>query len=293
MAYLYYSLTLVAIYIGLTLLLHLQFGRLGIVNFGVVGFWGLGMYAHGIMVALWGVPWVLAVVIAALLVGAFALALGALILRLDGQAVLVGTLAFATIVLHLVTTEKWLTNGVVGLGTIEYPFDWGSSTEPVFLGLVVAAIAVLYAYAVRLDGSFYGRLLAAIRDNEPLAHGLGKPTFRHKLVFFSVTCAGMGFLGALSASLFQFLTSNMIAPGVTFTAWIALALGGKGRPLGAILGVVATVGLFDVFIETFAPIPPDYALLVPNIKLMMYGAFLVAIMMYRPLGLLGNSQEHR
>ncbi|KAA9008110.1 branched-chain amino acid ABC transporter permease [Histidinibacterium aquaticum] len=288
MAYLYFSLALVAVYIGITLLLHLQFGRVGIVNFGVVGFWGLGMYAHGVFMVTLGLPWLVALLLATLLVGLFALALGALVLRLDGQSVLVATLAFATIVLHLVTTEKWLTGGVVGFGTIEYPFDFGAATEPAYLALILAFVAVVLVYALRLDSSAYGRLLSAIRDNEPLAHGLGKPTFRHKLIFFAVTSAGMGLFGGLSASLNQFLTPNMIAPGVTFTAWIALVLGGKDHPWGAIIGVCATVGLFDVFIETFAPIPADYALLVPNIKLMLYGAFLVVIMLYRPSGVLGG-----
>ena len=289
MAYLYFSLSLVAVYIGLTLLLHLQFGRVGIVNFGVVGFWGLGMYAHGVMVVTLGLPWVAALVLTTLLVGVFALALGALVLRLDGQGVLVATLAFATVVLHLVVTEKWLTGGVVGFGTIRYPFDFEGATEPVYLVLILAFVALILIYALRLDGSSYGRLLSAIRENESLAHGLGKPTFRHKLIFFSVTCALMGLFGGLSASLNQFLTPNMIAPGVTFTAWIALVLGGKDHPWGAIIGVCATVGLFDVVIESFAPIPTDYALLVPNIKLMLYGAFLILIMLYRPAGLLGGT----
>lgn len=288
MAYLYYSLTLVAIYVGLTLLLHLQFGRLGIVNFGVVGFWGVGMYAHGIMMASWGFPWLIALVISTVLVSAIAYLLGALVLRLDGQAVLVATLAFATIVLHLVTTEKWLTGGVVGLGTIRYPFDFGSATEPVYLVLVLGIVCIILAYALRLGGSSYGRLLTAIRDNEPLAYALGKPTYKHKLVFFSVTSGAMGLFGALSASLFQFLTPNMIYPSVTFTAWIALVLGGKDHPWGAILGVCATVGFFDVVVELLAPIPADYALLVPNIKLMLYGAFLVFIMLFKPAGLLGT-----
>ena len=288
MAYLLYSLSIVAIYVGLALLLHLQFGRAGIVNFGVVGFWGAGMYAYGIMTVTWDLPSLAAMLLAASFAGLLALVLGALVLRLDGQSVLVATLAFSSIVLYLVTTEKWLTSGVLGFGTIDYPFDLGAATEPVFLLVTLSIVGTLLLYAVRLEGSAYGRLLSSIRDNEPLAAGLGKPTFRHKLVFFSVTCAAMGLLGALSGSLYQFLTPGMMAPGVTFTVWIALVLGGKDRPLGALVGVVATVGVFDVLVETVAPIPRDYALLVPNLKLMLYGLFLVVIMMFRPAGVLGR-----
>jgi len=49
MDYFIFSLSLLLIYLGLALLLHIQFGILGIANFGVVGFWGLGMYAMGVL----------------------------------------------------------------------------------------------------------------------------------------------------------------------------------------------------------------------------------------------------
>ena len=34
---------------GLALLLHLQLGLTRIANFGVVGFWGLGMFVFGVL----------------------------------------------------------------------------------------------------------------------------------------------------------------------------------------------------------------------------------------------------
>ena len=47
--------------IGLALLLHLQLGLTRIANFGVVGFWGLGMYAFGVLYVQvdwpFGDPW--------------------------------------------------------------------------------------------------------------------------------------------------------------------------------------------------------------------------------------------
>jgi branched-chain amino acid transport system permease protein len=294
MSYLIFSLSLMLIYVGLATLLHLQFGKVGIVNFGVVGFWGLGMYGIGVLTLNFGVPYLLAIALSTVAVGLVAALLGSLVLRLDGQGVLVATLAFSTAVMHLVTTEKWLTKGVLGLGTIPYPFAFGSATELVFLLLIAVIVVGLMAFAGRLPHSAYGRLLVAIRDNETLAASLGKPTFQHKVLFFALSSAAMGLFGGLSASLNQFLTPAMLSSGVTFTVWIALILGGKDKALGGLVGAVVTIGLFDILIETYAPIPSQYALLVPNLKLALYGLLLVAVLLFRPRGLLGSStaQQH-
>ena len=74
----------------------------------------------------------------------------------------------------------------------------------------------------------------------------------------------------------QFLTPNMLVPSVTFAVWISLVIGGKEHPLGATLGVFVTFGLFDILIETYAPVSSGLSVMVPNIKLFLYGALLVA-----------------
>ncbi|MFH2071923.1 MAG: hypothetical protein ABIJ75_03620 [Actinomycetota bacterium] len=48
-AFLITGLFSVFMVIGLALLLHLQMGLARIANFGVVGFWGLGMYVYGVL----------------------------------------------------------------------------------------------------------------------------------------------------------------------------------------------------------------------------------------------------
>lgn len=288
MAYLIFSITLMFVYIGLAQLLHIQFGMLGIPNFGIVGFWGLGMYAAGVIDVQLGVPFILALIAATLLVTLLANVLGRLILQLDGQAMLCATLAFSAIVALLVVTEKWLTEGVVGLGTIKYPFDVGSMTEPLYFLLLLLLVVGIQVFITKLHASRLGTLMFAIRDNEELAASLGKDTYKAKLGLFTVTCGVMGLLGGLSAPLNQFLTPNMLVPSVTFAVWIALILGGKSHSLGAVVGVFITFGVFDLLIETYLPVAPDLAVMVPNLKLFLYGAVLVAVLMYRPRGVMSD-----
>jgi branched-chain amino acid transport system permease protein len=293
MSYIIFSIGVIVMYIAMATVLHLQFGVTGIVNFGFVGFWGLGMYGFGVLLLQYNVPFILALIIATAVTGGVAWLLGKLILDLDAQSVLVATLAFATIVQHLVTTEKWLTKGVVGLGSVPFPFDLGRYSDIGHLAILLLITGGLIWYAYRLEASPYGRLLTSIQDNEVLSRGLGKFTTKEKLRFFTATSAVIGLLGALNASAVHFLVPRMISPGVTFTVWIALVLGGRKRVLGGMIGVLATVGIFDFLVETFVPITPQAAQLIPVTKLFLYGLALVLILLFRPAGILGLRRASR
>lgn len=289
--YMVFSLSTVLVAMALATLLQLQFGLAGIVNFGVVGFWGLGMYAFGVMHLSLGLPYFVAAILAVLLVAAVSLLIGWIVLDLDSQSVLVATLAFGAIIAHLVTTEKWLTKGVVGLGTVPYPVQATSADPALILGLFLLLICILLvAYAYQIQKAPFGRLIAATRDNELLAQGLGKNVLRHKLVFFVVTSTAMGFVGVLSAPVHQFLLPDLLGPGMTFSIWIALVIGGRRSAFGGIIGVLATIFLFDVLIEVAVPIPQDFQSSVPAVKLFIYGVLLIAILFIRPLGLLSGSK---
>jgi len=287
MDYLIFSFSLMLIYIGLAQLLYVQFGLAGIPNFGVVGFWGIGLYGTGVLYVQFDVPLALAILVASFLAALTAWVLAFLVLQRSGQAVLAATLAFAAIVATLVITEKDLTGGVRGLGTIGYPFADLENRNLVFAVIIAVVVGALIYVSARLRDSRMGRVMIAMRDNEELAASLGKDTVSTKRMTFVVTCGLMGLLGGLSAPLNQFLVPYLLAPSVTFAVWIALVLGGKGHNLGAMIGVFVTFGLFDILIETYAPVPAEQAILLPNFKLFCYGVLLVAIIMFRPAGILG------
>jgi len=100
----------------------------------------------------------------------------------------------------LVVTEKWMTMGVVGLGTIRYPVRIGGGTEFLYFAFLLAIVAAMQVYVLRLHRSTTGRLLIAIRDNEELAASLGKDTLQIKTFWFTVTCTLMGLLQPHSIS---------------------------------------------------------------------------------------------
>ena len=113
-AYLAAIAVIALIYVLLSLGLNLQYGLTGLINFGHVGFFAIGAYASAIL-ALRGVPLVACFAAAAALAGIAAWPIGLISLRLRDDYFAIVTLGFSEIVRLVVTSERWLTNGVQGI----------------------------------------------------------------------------------------------------------------------------------------------------------------------------------
>ena len=292
----------VMIVIGLGLLLHLQLGLARIANFGVVGFFGLGMYVFGVLYVQvdwpFGDPWQFLACAAAATAatGLAGLLVGWLIADLDTDGVLVSTLGFATAVAILATTQADLTGGAEGMGGLGFPYDIGTVKDNEFLWLVITTIVVvaILAFVRQVHRAPYGRLLIAVGGNEPLARSLGKPTFHTKIWLFAVTSAAMGLLGAMDGVMAQFLDPANIGVDVTLAAMAGLVLGGTARAWGAVVGVLLTVGLFDIVIQVYLPLPRDwYSQAIPVLREVAFGLSLIVVLLFRPLGVLGDMRRDR
>lgn len=301
-SFLVFGLFFVVMMIGLALLLHLQMGLAGIGNFGIVGFWGIGMYAFGVLWvrADWpfGEPWpfLISLAFGTVVAGLAGLLIGWLIADLDADGIVVGTLGFATIVLILATTEKSLTGGAYGMGGLEFPYDVGTikANEASWLAIVIVLVGALLFYVARVHRSPYGRLLISLGANAPLAGSLGKSTFGTKLWLFVVGSAGMGLLGAMYGVMVHFLSPLKIGIEITLAAIVGLVLGGRSRVWGAVVGVLLTVGLFDIVIQLYAPLPASLSTqALPVLREVLFGATLIVVLMFRPLGILGRMRRDK
>jgi branched-chain amino acid transport system permease protein len=301
-AFLIFGLFEVVMVVGLGLLLHLELGLARIANFGVVGFWGIGMYAFGVLYVQvdwpFGDPWqfLVCAAIATAVSGLAGLLVGWLIADLDTDGVLVGTLGFASVVLILATTEDDLTGGARGLGGLKLPYDIGTVKENEFVWLVIlaAVVALILAFVRLVHRSPYGRLLIAMGSNEALARSLGKPTFRAKLILFALASAGMGMLGAMYGVMVRFLEVANLGVDITLAAMVGLVLGGTARVWGAVVGVFLTVGLFDIVVQSYLPLPREwYTQAIPVLREAVFGLTLIVVLLFRPLGILGAMRRDR
>jgi len=292
----------VVIVTGLALLLHLQLGIARIANFGVAGFYGLGMYVFGVLYVQvdwpFGEPWqfLACAITATVVTGLAGLVVGWLIADLDTDGVLVGTLGFATAVGIVATTQKEWTGGAEGMGGLGFPYDIGTVKDNEFVWLAITTIVVIavLAYVWQVHRSPYGRLLIAVGGNEPLARSLGKPTFRAKLWLFAIASAAMGLLGAMDGVMAHFLDPANIGIDVTLAAIVGLVLGGTARPFGAVVGVILAIGFFDIVLQFWKFLPQEwYAQEIPVLREAVFGAMLIVVLLFRPLGILGDMRRDK
>jgi branched-chain amino acid transport system permease protein len=292
----------VVMVIGLALLLHLQLGLARIANFGVVGFWGIGMYSFGVLFVQvdwpFGDPWqfLIAAAFGTLMAFLSGLLVGWLISDLDTDGVLVGTLGFATAVFILATTEQDLTGGALGMGGLGFPYDIGSvkANEALWLVVLIVVVGAILYYVGRVHRVPYGRLLIALGDNEPLARSLGKATFRTKLWLFAFSSAGMGLLGVMYGVMERFLETANIGIEITLAAIVGLILGGSARVWGGVVGVALTVALFDIVVQSYLPLPREwYTQAIPVLREAVFGVVLIAVLMFRPSGILGDMRRDK
>lgn len=234
------------IYALLTLGLLMQFGFVGLINFGHVGFLAIGAYVYTIT-AMAGVPVALAALLACAAAGLSALPIGAITSRLRGDYLAIVTLGFSEIVRIFISGEQWLTNGVQGIAGVPHPFaSLDVKWQPHgFLATLVLVVGVAMLLASRLMASPYGRLVQAIRDNEEAARALGKDPRRPRVQMLVIGAVLAGAAGVAYAPYISFIGPEQFAPLVTFYVWIAMLLGGTKKLTGALIGSAGLVLILE------------------------------------------------
>ncbi len=256
-------------------------GYTGYVSIAQAGFMGVGAYTSALLAVRLGWPvWTtmpLAVVSAAL-VGVL---VGYPSLRVRGHYFAIITLAYNMVIHIVLVNANQLTGGDAGLPGIPRPEPLAlPGLEPIgfrsrpayyYLALLLTLLAALGVR--RLVRSRVGRVLVAIRQNEPLAQAAGVACWRYKLLAFVVgaACAGLG--GALYAHYVGFINPAPFGVDNSLNAILAVILGGSGTLPGPALGALLLVLL------------PEYLRIAQEFRLITYGLVLILITIYLPRGL--------
>ncbi len=303
---------LAGIYAVFALGLNVHWGYTGLFNIGIAGFFALGAYTTALLTTASPDPalfedfkfggnlvenlgpanlgvdlWFLVAMLAAGAVcGVVALLIGFITLRLRDDYLAIATLGIAEGVRLVFLNEKWLANGSKGLYRI--PKFLGDLVSPknydyLYLVVVLVILALLYVTVERVLRSPWGRALKAIREDETSAAACGKNVFAFKLQSFIMGAVIMGFGGALYAHNIRFVDPRTFDPLLaTFVIWAMLMVGGSGNNLGAILGAFVVWGIW-----TGTQFLPGF-LSDPNFRFFMVGFLIVAAILLRPEGILGE-----
>jgi branched-chain amino acid transport system permease protein len=277
-------------YIGVEILIwaiyglafNLLMGTAGLISFGHGAYFGIGAYAFGLAQfnlasGLWACLAVaaLAAFLAGLLVGAF-------ISHRRGIYYAFMTIAFGQIFWTIAIKAYGITGGEDGLLKIARPpVDLGLATFDIadnrsFYYLVLAVFIAVVIALRRLVNSPYGRVLAAIRQNETRAAHLGYPVWRYKLSVFALSAALSGLAGGLFAMAQRSAFPDVMSVQQSgLIVMMVLVGGGLVSFWGPVIGVVLFIVARDVIgALTFA-------------WMIYFGLLFMLIVLFRPEGIAG------
>jgi ABC-type branched-subunit amino acid transport system ATPase component len=167
--------------------------------------------------------------------------------------------------------------GPVGIGRIPYvTIDGASLGKEGYLALVLAALALVIAATLYLKRAWIGLAWASIRENELATNIIGIHPARFKLYAFMVgaTFAGLG--GVLYAHFIHYVTPYDFGFLPSIYVLVMIVFGGIGTIRGAVLGA------------SFLTLLPELFRFVQDYRNLIYGATLIAMILYEPRGVLGD-----
>jgi branched-chain amino acid transport system permease protein len=127
----------------------------------------------------------------------------------------------------------------------------------------------------------------AIRDSEISAQSMGIHLAYYKTLSFAISAALAGIGGALYAHQIRFLTPDQFNIIQSIDLLLMVVIGGLGFIHGVFLGATFLIGLPQAIsvVKDFLPEAIGNA---PGLKAVVYGAVLVAFVLFEPMGLYGR-----
>lgn len=287
MDYAIYIGTLIAIYATLTISLNLLVGYTGLISIAQAGVYGVGAYTAALLALHVTNDLLISMLLSALAGVAVSLIVALPSLRLGNEYFLIATMGFQSIIFSMFMNLD-VTGGPNGLYGIPHPEIFGipirTSLAKFSLALILALLC--YALALRVTNSPFGRLLRAVREDQPAVASLGKSVFRVKLaifVFSAVFAAAAGTLYVYSLTAIDPVSFSLDESIFIITLVI---VGGTGSLHGSVLAAALLILLPESF--KFLPIPEAIA---PQLRQVLYGLLLVFFTRFRRQGLIGEYRD--
>jgi branched-chain amino acid transport system permease protein len=251
-------------------------GLIGVVNFGFAAFAGLGGYISALAVIRLGLsPWLGMTLgaVAAAVVGGLT---GLLTLRLRGIFATVMSWFVGLALAEVATALVPLTRGSLGLA-VPALFDTGERLPYYYALLPIAAAS--YALLSALAGSRLGLAFRALGDNFDAARASGVSPWRYRTLSFTLSCAVAGLLGGFHAHFVGILTPEVMSSRHSVEVLALAYVGGRGSLWGGALAAFLIIPVFE-YLQPLA-----------ELRLVIYGALLIAVMIYAPGGIAGWVRE--
>ncbi|QWV91772.1 branched-chain amino acid ABC transporter permease [Geomonas oryzisoli] len=259
----------VGIAIVLALGLNVITGLTGQLSLGHAAFMSIGAFTSAMVTIKTGLPFFANLAVTGVVTAIVAAMIGFPILRLTGDYLAICTLGFAEIVkVFFLNFEP--TNKALGLTV---PQAKTSIPMPIYVWVVAILAIILVTF---VQNSRFGRALKAIREDEIAADAMGINTARYKIQAFALGSFLAGIGGGLYAHFLSYINPSDFGFLKSVDILAMVVLGGLGSVPGAVIGssVLASA--------------PEFLRFMSQYRMLVYGALLVFLMVFRPNGLLGG-----
>ena len=224
-------------------------GFSGYFSFGQGAWYGVGVYTAAVLVGKHGWPFLAALPLAGVAAGSAGLLLGLIVFRLRrlrGEIFALTTLAVAFVLAAVARLTPAIDGGTgIFMTGTPLPEILGDFTTAMYrLTLFITLLTVLSAYLIYDSRLGWG--LFAIRDDEPVAGGLGVPTFGFKMMALGTNALLAGLMGGAWSLQLGFVTiDDVFNIRVPLFVILMSVLGGMAHWMGPVVGAIIITTLSD------------------------------------------------
>lgn len=278
--------------------LNIVVGLAGLLDLGYVAFYAVGAYSYALLATNFDLSFWVCLPLAGLFAASFGIVLGFPVLRLRGDYLAIVTLGFGEMIRIILINWYSLTNGPDGISGIPRPsffglpfdrtpeegvqtfnqffgLDYSSLHRIIFLYYLILILALITnAFTMRIRKLPVGRAWEALREDETACLSLGINPRNTKLTAFSLGAMFGGFAGSFFATRQGFISPESFTFIESAIILMVVVLGGQGSQIGVVLAAVVIIGVPELFRE------------LQEYRMLVFGAAMVLIMIWRPKGLL-------
>jgi len=270
-------LAMIFLWIGKTGCWNIISGYTGYIDFGAVGYYGIGSYVTALLMSKGHTPFLVSILVSGLVSASIALPIGLPTLRLRGAYFGIATLAFAEAMKQIILEF----DKTAGVNFFEGPHGITLPMGPkneffYYIGFGVMMVVIGIAYWIKR--SKFGYALRAIHEAEQAAELSGVDTLRNKVKAYMIGAFFLGVIGGVEAYWLTYITPHMVFDVlITIQMVVMSLLGGMGTVFGPVVGASFLTTVYELLHRDF---PYTYTIIV--------GFIIVVVVLLMPKGIVGT-----